>query len=77
MTSKFKTQLYNILESLKSIESKDVVLTKCVEDKLTNSLEQYRNDIRNMYNYVLSRSNVKVIKAISKLNAKGEINHGS
>lgn len=70
-------KLYNIMNDLNSIEPSDIVMQKCIEDKLTRSFEQYQNTIKNIYNYVLSRSNLKVIKAISKVKQSKEKKNGN
>lgn len=70
-------KLYNIMKDLNSIEPSDIVMQKCIEDKLTRSFEQYQNTIKNIYNYVLSRSNLKVIKAISKVKQSKEKKNGN
>ena len=73
----FKHKLYNILSDLNSLQSSDAVIKKCIDDKLTRSYEQYQNTIRNIYNYVLTRSNVKVIKALSKVKKAKENTGGN
>lgn len=75
--SKFKNMLYNILSDLNNIESSDLIMTRCVDNKLNASYESYQLTMRNMYNYVLSRSNIKVIKAINKIRKTKEIKNGS
>lgn len=75
MSSKFKSHLYNMLESLDTLQSRDVVLNEEVQGRLDTSLEQYKNAMKNMYDYVMSRDNLKVLKAIAKLNSKGENQH--
>lgn len=72
MNSKFKLKLYNILESLNTLQDRDMILNDGVQDKLDISLDNYKNAMRNMYNYVMSRDNLKVLKAIAKLNSKGD-----
>ena len=75
--SSFKTKLYNILKDLNKIEPSEVTLQRCIDDKLNASYEQYEWTIKNIYNYVLTRSNVKVIKALSKIRDKKEKENGS
>jgi len=72
MNSKFKLKLYNILESLNTLQDRDVILNDGIQNKLDVSLDNYKNAMRNMYNYVMSRDNLKVLKAIAKLNSKGD-----
>ena len=68
----FKKSLYNILESLNKIKPRDVALNECIETRLSKSYDSYLATMKTIYNYVLSRNNLKVIKAISKINkAKG------
>ena len=55
------------MSDLNKIESSDIVMQRCVDKKLNASLEQYKSTMKNLYNYVLSRSNIKVIKALSKV----------
>lgn len=73
----FKHKLYNILKDLSSLESGDIVMKRCIEDKLTKSYEQYQNTVKNIYNYVLTRSNLKVIKALSKIKKTKENANGN
>ena len=61
------------IDKLKSIESrinnfrtKEEVLEECVERKLYISLERYNNEVDILCSYLLSRSNYKVLKYISK-----------
>ena len=75
--SKFKIYLYNILNDLNHIEQSDVVFQKCVKEKLDNSYEQYQFAMRNIYNYILSRSNVKVVKALARIKKKKEKANGN
>ena len=74
--SKFKQKLYNIMDDLSGLESSDIVMQKCIDEKLTRSFEQYQNTIRNIYNYVLSRSNLKVVKALARMNKSKEKKNG-
>ena len=62
-----KDKLYNIMEDLDSIESSSVVMQRCINTKLNSSYELYKSTIKNIYDYVLSRSTLKVIKALSRV----------
>ena len=75
--SKFKTILYNIIDDLNGIQSSEDVLLKCIQDRLDASYEQYQWTIKNIYNYVLSRSNVKVLRALSKVKKSKEKLNGN
>ena len=75
--SSFKTKLYNILNDLNGIESSDITMQQCIDNKLNTSYEQYQWTMKNIYNYVLTRSNVKVIKALAKIRTKKEKENGS
>ena len=70
--SNFKIKLYNILSDLERIEAPATIMQRCVNEKLDASYKQYQSSMRNIYNYILSRSNVKVVKALSKINKSKE-----
>lgn len=73
----FKSKLYNILDDLNNIQPLDVVIQRCIDEKLNASLEQYQNTVKNIYNYVLSRSNIKVIKALARIRKSKEKSNGN
>ena len=72
-----KDKLYNIMCELDSIESANVVMQRCIDTKLENSYEQYRSTVKNIYDYVLSRSALKVIKALTRINKSKEKKNGN
>lgn len=72
-----KDKLYNILNDLNGLEQSDITLQRCINNKLNASYEQYEWTIKNIYNYVLTRSNVKVIKALTKIRKSKEKNNGN
>lgn len=52
-------------------------MKNCVQQKLDASNEQYQLTVKNIYNYVLTRSNLKVIKALSKVRQTKEKSDGN
>ena len=68
--SKLKNILYNIVHDLSKIPDADITINNCVKHRLENSYDQYNHAIKSIYNYILTRDNLKVIKAISKMKKK-------
>ena len=66
----FKQKLYNILSDLNKNIPRDELFKECVQRKLDLSLERYNNEIELIYNYLLSRSNIKVMRNIAKMKDK-------
>ena len=75
--SKFRTTLYNIMDDLNNIPSAGYTMHECIQHRLDASYEQYEWTIKNLYNYVLSRSNVKVLRALSKVKQSKEKLNGN
>ena len=73
----FRNKLYNILNDLNNIKSCEDTLQSCIDKKLNASYDNYQLTMRNMYNYVLSRSNIKVLKALNKVKKSKEKKNGS
>ena len=73
----FKGKLYNIMMDLNKIKPSDITLNYCINEKLSRSYEQYDNTMKSIYNYVLSRSNIKVIRALTKMKKKKESKNGN
>ena len=60
--------LYNIMKDLSKLqEDRDAVMQRCVANKLATSQDNYDKNITKLYKYVLSRSNIKVMKSISRM----------
>ena len=64
--------LYNILDDLNSIKSPSITFENCVKNKLNNAHNVYDSEITRIYNYVLTRSNIKVLKALAKIQKSKE-----
>ena len=75
--SNFKTTLYNIMDDLNNISDAQSTLLECIRDRLNASYEQYEWTVKNIYNYVLTRSNIKVLKALSKVKKSKENLNGN
>lgn len=64
-------QIVNDLATkINSLPSRQVVLKKCIQDKLKFSETMYLNQIKEARNYLLSRDNLKVVKTIARENKK-------
>lgn len=66
-----KENLYIILNNLTIIENKfnnnrDLLYSKFVQDKLDASTNRYYRQMQELYNSLLKKDNVKLIKAFSK-----------
>lgn len=67
-----KTKLKNIradLDRISKLDS-DALFEKMIQSKLDNSYDIYCKNLELNYNYLLSRSTVKVIRNIKRQNAK-------
>lgn len=62
----FKKVLDDILVEIESKRSKDDCLEECIKNKLDRSTEQYISNLDKNISYILSRSNYKVLKNVSK-----------
>lgn len=64
----FQKLLYDILGDIHSNmnTSRDDIFSRCVENKLNIVKHNYSKQLDNLYKYILSRSNIKTIKAINK-----------
>lgn len=68
----FKDTLKKIekdLNNLEKIESSKM-FEEMVQDKLNNSYNEYNNNLEKNYNYLLSRSTVKVLRNVKKQQQK-------
>lgn len=71
--SKLAKKLYYILEDIDvwSKKPSEEILKLCIEDRLNASTKQHDDNISAMSAYVLTRSNLKVLKALARIsNAK-------
>ena len=66
---KFKNLLYDILGDINNHldVSREEVLSNCINKKLLAIKNNYSKQLDNLYKYILSRSNIKTIKAINKV----------
>jgi len=63
--------LYDIMSDLDlNTVSRESVLKKCVEKKLTMSEENYNTQMAILSKYLLSRDNLKMLKALAKIKEK-------
>lgn len=62
----FKQKLYNILDDINSFKDRQELFENHINKKLNLSLERYNNRIELAYDYLLSRSALKVMRAIGK-----------
>lgn len=67
---KFKHKLYNIMDDLNKMGPRFSLMESCIQRKLDNSYDLYNKEIERICMYLLSRSNSKVIRTMSKENAK-------
>ena len=67
----FKENLYNIMNELNNLPSKEDYYTKLVQEKLDRSYEDFNKNLQKHYNYLLQRDKLKVIKTIIR-KAKGK-----
>lgn len=70
----FKDKLYTILRSLNKMVSCDNALERCINKRLDVSLKNYSKSVEKTCDYLLSRSNYKVMRNIVKLDKqKGDL----
>lgn len=62
----FKTVVYNISRDIDKLSSKEVTMAKCISDRLEVSLDNYEYEVQLIYNYLLSRDSLKVLKHMNK-----------
>ena len=71
--SKLKNLLYDIMSDVNSNRfTREEVFTRCVTNKLEVVRHNYNKQMTNLYKYILTRSNIKTIKAINKLKKEDE-----
>lgn len=71
--SKLKNLLYDIMSDVNSNRfTREEVFTRCVTNKLEAVRHNYNKQMTNLYKYILTRSNIKTIKAINKLKKEDE-----
>lgn len=68
----FANVIKDFKERLYKLPSKSDVFQGCVKEKLDNSYEMYLFNLKKMYNYLLYRSNLKVLKTINREEEKAE-----
>lgn len=65
-----KENLYIILNNLRTIENKfndkNTLYSKFVQDKLDASTNSYYKQMQELYNSLLKKDNIKLVKAFSK-----------
>lgn len=69
-----KVKLYNILDSLNSLPTREEVFKESINEKLKVSEDCYETLMNDIHNYILMRDNLKVIKAMARLSKKGKQN---
>ena len=62
----FKQKLYNIISEVNSFKDRQELFENCVSRKLNLSFERYNNNLEIAYEYLLSRSALKVLRNIGK-----------
>lgn len=62
----FLYNLKNIEKRFSKFRNRNEIMEKCINDKLYISLELYNAEVDRLCEYLLSRSNYKVLKYISK-----------
>ena len=71
--SNLKKLLYDILGEINSYKkSRDSVFNDCVAYKLDVIQHNYSKQMTNLYKYILTRSNIKTLKAIEKIKKEDE-----
>lgn len=63
MNNKFKENILNILESIESLENRDI-LKESVKERLNQSLLLYYNNLNKNYEEILEEDSREVIKTI-------------
>lgn len=73
----FVKVLYNILDDLNGLSNREETFKKCIAARLNTSYELYLDGLEKERKYLLSRSNLKVVKNIEREAKRKEVNHGS
>lgn len=60
-----KQNLYNMLKALDD-ESRDEVMARCIEDRLTKSLVTYEESLKRNSKYLIGRNSLNVLKHINR-----------
>lgn len=67
-----ENKLYSIMRDLNKMKSHNNAMERCVEERLNSSLDDYRVEITNAYDYLMTRSNLKVAKNLNKVKFEQE-----
>lgn len=70
----FKNKLYHIMKDLDTMKSHSEAIERCVEERLNSSLDNYKLELENAYDYLKMRSELKVARNMNKMDFgdKGE-----
>lgn len=75
MESRFKKNILKIKEELFKYESvsRADLFSSCIQDKLDTTLRKYNYEISRNADYLRTRSSAKVLKALTKLQKKDDM----
>ena len=69
----FKDKLKIVIKEIDSLGTKSDALERCISKKLSGSLDMYNKEAVKTCEYLLSRSNCKVLRNIANEKKKGEL----
>lgn len=62
----FKQNLISIKKEICNMKSRNDCLEKCINERLNNSINNYKMEIDRICDYLLSRNSFKVLRNLSK-----------